>query len=134
MFLQPKKTRYKKIKKGNLTFFEYKSTKLKFGEIGLKAFSSGIISARQIEAARRTVVRKINRKGKTWLRIFPNIPVTRKPNESRMGKGKGTVSFWVAKVSRGQVIFEICGIPRALAAEALSAGGHKLSIKTGVCF
>lgn len=132
MFLQPKQTKYKKMRKSTLKKFEYKSNKLTFGEIGLKATSSGNVSARQIEAARRAIIRKLKRKGKMWLRIFPTTPVTRKASESRMGKGKGNVSFWVSPVFSGQVLFEICGIPSALAFEALRAGGYKLPVSTKI--
>lgn len=130
MFLQPKKVKYKKVKKGRLAKFDFKSNKLRFGEIGLKAKISGIISARQIEAARRAITRKIKRKGKIWICIFPDLPVTAKPNESRMGKGKGSVSFWGARVRGGTTLFEICGVPTHIAIEALKAGSVKLPIKT----
>lgn len=92
MLLQPKKTKYRKIQKGNLTRLNFRSNKLRFGTIGLKATKSGTISSRQIEAARQAIVRKISRKGKLWIRIFPSVPITTKPTEVRMGKGKGTVS------------------------------------------
>lgn len=132
MFLQPKKTKHKKIKKGVLRKMEYKSNTLKFGTIGLKATSSGTVSARNIEATRRAVVRKLQKKGKLWLKVFPDLPVTKKPGESRMGKGKGNISFWSAKVARGQVILEIAGVPDKVAESALIAGGHKLSVKSCV--
>ena len=89
MFLQPRKTKYKKTRKGKLKKLEFKANSIRFGELGLKAEVAGLISARQIEAARRTIARKINRKGKIWICIFPDLPVTAKPTESRMGKGKG---------------------------------------------
>jgi len=92
MLLQPKKTKYQKVQKGKLSKFNYRSSKLKFGNIGLKIAQSGFISARQIEAARQAIVRKISRKGKLWIRTFPTVPITVKPIEVRMGKGKGTVS------------------------------------------
>ena len=107
MFLQPKSVKYKKFKKGKLSKFEFKSNKLKFGVIGLKAAESGIISARQIESARQAISRKIKRRGKLWIRIFPSISITAKPNESRMGKGKGAFSHWSARVFGGQVLFEM---------------------------
>lgn len=132
MFLQPKKTKYKKVKKGKLKKFEYKSNSIKFGEMGLKAIDSGVINARQIESARRTIARKIKRKGKIWLRIFPDLPITSKPTESRMGKGKGSVSYWAAKIKGGMTLFEICGVPSHVAKEALRAGSTKLSIKTKI--
>lgn len=132
MFLQPKKTKHKKIKKGTLKKFEYKANSINFGEIGLKAQFSGIINARQIESARRAITRKINRKGKLWIKIFPDLPITAKPAESRMGKGKGSISYWAVRVKSGTTLFEICGIPTHIAAEALKAGGKKLPIKTKI--
>jgi len=132
MFLQPKRTKYKKIRKGNLKKLEFKANSLKFGDIGLKALTSGIINARQIESARRTISRKIKRKGKIWLRIFPDLPITSKPTESRMGKGKGAVSYWGAKIKGGTTLFEICGVPNHIAKEALRAGSTKLSIQTKI--
>ena len=130
MFLQPKKTKYKKIKKGVLSKLEFKANNLKFGEIGLKTMVSGLISARQIESARRIITRKIKKKGKLWIRIFPDLPITSKPTESRMGKGKGSVSYWVARVKGGTVIFEICGVPKHIAKEALKSGSAKLPVRT----
>ena len=132
MFLQPRKTKHKKVRKGKLKKFEYKSNSIKFGDIGLKAITSGIINARQIESARRTIARKIKRKGKVWLRIFPDLPITSKPTESRMGKGKGSISYWAVKVKSGTTLFEICGIPFHVAKEALIAAGKKLTVKTKV--
>ena len=132
MFLQPKKSKFKKIRKGVISYLNFKSNKLKFGTIGLKSYESGTISARQIESARQSIMRKINRKGKLWLRIFPSLPITRKPTEVRMGKGKGSVSFWSAKVSGGSVIFELCGVNKRTAIEAFRTGGAKLPIKTFV--
>lgn len=132
MFLQPKKTKFRKVRKGKLKKFEYKSNLINFGELGLKAQSAGMITARQIEAARRTIARKIKRKGKVWVRIFPDLPITSKPTESRMGKGKGSVSYWAARVRGGTTLFEICGVPYHVASEALRAGGEKLPIKTKI--
>jgi large subunit ribosomal protein L16 len=130
MFLQPKKQKYKKIRKGKLAKFKYKSNELKFGTIGLKAAESCLISARQIEAARQAIVRKIKRNGKIWIRIFPNLPVTKKPTEVRMGKGKGTLDHWVAKVKSGTVLFEMCGVENRKSIPAFRTGGAKLPIKT----
>ena len=132
MFLQPKRSKFKKMRKGKLTNLEFKSNTLKFGTIGLKAAESGHITARQIEAARQSITRKINRKGKLWIRIFPYIPVTLKPIEVRMGKGKGSVSFWSSKVSGGNIIFELCGVTKNTAIAAFRTGGAKLPIKTFV--
>lgn len=132
MFLQPRKTKYKKTRKGRLKKLEFKANSIRFGEFGLKARIAGVISARQIEAARRTIARKIKRKGKIWICIFPDLPITAKPTESRMGKGKGAVSHWVAKVRGGTTLFEVCGIPKHIATEALKAGSKKLPIKTKI--
>lgn len=132
MFLQPKKTKYKKIKKGKLKKFEFKANTLKFGELGLKTLVSGIITARQIESARRAIIRKIKRKGKIWINIFPDLPITAKPTESRMGKGKGEITHWVVRVKGGTTLFELCGVSTHFAIEALKSGGKKLPIQTKV--
>lgn len=132
MFLEPKKVKFKKVRKGKLVKLEFKTNKLNFGEIGLKAQTSGTISAKQIEAARRAITKKIKRKGKVWIRIFPDLPITAKPNESRMGKGKGSVDFWAARIRGGTTLFEICGVPTYIAIEALKAGSAKLPIKTRI--
>jgi len=126
----PKQTKYKKTKKGKLKKLEFKSNKLIFGTIGIKAKEAGIISARQIESARQAIVRKLKRKGKVWLKIFPDVPITKKPTGVRMGKGKGQVSHWVAKVSGGTILFEICGVNNSIAIAALKTGGAKLQVKT----
>jgi large subunit ribosomal protein L16 len=130
MLLQPKKTKHKKIQKGKLFKLDFRSNKLKFGTIGLKAINSGTITARQIEAARQAIVRKLNRKGKLWIRIFPNIPITKKPTEVRMGKGKGAVSHWGVKISAGKILFEVCGVTKKAAIIAFKTGGSKLPVKT----
>jgi len=109
---------------------EYRSNILKFGVFGLKALESGCISARQIEAARQAINRKIKRNGRVWVRIFPDLSITSKPIEVRMGKGKGAVSHWVARVGGGAILFEIDGIPKKLAVAALYTGSAKLPIKT----
>lgn len=132
MFLQPRKTKYAKIRKGKLKKFNFKNNKIQFGEIGLKAVISGTITARQIEAARKAIVRKLKRKGKIWICIFPDLPVTAKPTESRMGKGKGAVSYWAAKVRGGSTLFEVCGVPTNIGVEALRAGSKKFPIKTKI--
>lgn len=132
MFLQPRKTKFKKARKGRLKKLEFKANTIKFGEIGLKAEVSGLISARQIESARRAIARKVKRKGKVWICIFPDLPITAKPAESRMGKGKGAVSHWVARVRGGTTLFEICGVPTHLAIEALKSGSKKLPVKTKI--
>jgi large subunit ribosomal protein L16 len=134
MLMQPKKIKYKKIKKGVLKKLEYKTNNLSFGTIGLKAVESGTISFKQIESARQSINRRLNRKGKMWIRIFPNYPITRKPIEVRMGKGKGQVSYWASKVIGGNILLEICGISKDKAVYAFAAGSSKLSIKTKVVF
>ena len=133
MFLQPKRSKYKKSRKGKLTKLNFRSNKLIFGSIGIKALESGLISSRQIESARQAIARKIQRKGKIWIRIFPHYPVTKKPIEVRMGKGKGSVSNWAAKVSGGTVLFELGGIPDNIALSAFKTGGAKLPLKTIIC-
>lgn len=128
----PKYTKYKKVKKGTLKKLEFKSNCLKFGTIGLKAAESGIINSKQIEAARQAITRKIKRKGKVWIKIFPYLPITSKPSNVRMGKGKGNISHWGARVQGGNVLFEICGINFNTAVIALKTGGAKLPIKTKI--
>lgn len=132
MFTGPKQTKYKKTRKGKLQKFEFKSNKLKFGNAGLKALESGLINARQIEAARKVIVRKMKRKGKIWISIFPNIPITSKPTGVRMGKGKGQVSHWAARVRGGTTLFEIAGSNFSIILNALKSGGNKLPVKTKV--
>jgi large subunit ribosomal protein L16 len=130
MFLQPKKIKYKKTRKGRLLRMNFRSNVLTSGTIGLKAYESGTISARQIEAARQAINRKIKRTGKLWIKIFPHLPITKKPNEVRMGKGKGSVDYWSSKVRKGTVIFELAGITTNVAVAAFNTGGAKLPIKT----
>nr|BBC77503.1 ribosomal protein L16 [Nitzschia sp. PL3-2] len=132
MFLQPRKTKYKKTRKGRLKKLEFKSNTIRFGELGLKAEVAGMITARQIESARRAIARKIKRKGKIWICIFPDLPITAKATESRMGKGKGAVSHWVARVRGGTTLFEVCGVPTHIAIESLKSGSKKLPIKTKI--
>ncbi len=131
MLLQPKRVKHKKIKKGRLAKFSYKNN-LNFGTIGLKSLESGFISARQLEAARQAIVRKIKKKGKLWIKIYPNFPVTKKPTEVRMGKGKGNISHWAAKIRGGAVLFEVCGINKKTAIKAFKTGSAKLPIKTQI--
>ena len=130
MFLQPKRSKFKKIRKGTLPNLEFRSNKIKFGTIGLKAAESGTISARQIEAARQSITRKINRQGKLWIRIFPSLPITTKPTEVRMGKGKGSVEYWVAEIQPGKVLYEMEGVSEELAREAFDLAARKLPFKT----
>lgn len=134
MFLQPKKIKYKKVKKGRLNKYKYRSNKLNFGEFGLKAIESGFITARQIESARQAIVRKTKRQGKLWVKVFPHIPVTKKPNEVRMGKGVGSISHWAAKVKSGSIIFELCGTTFTNAKSAFQTGGAKLPLKTKIYY
>lgn len=105
---------------------------MSFGEFGLQALEPGWVSARQIEAARRVIVREMRRRGKVWIRIFPDHPYTRKPPETRMGKGKGSVEYWVAVVKPGRIMFEVGGLPEDIAKEALRQATYKFSIKTKV--
>ena len=128
----PQKIRYKKTKKGKLVRFEFKSNSLKFGVMGLKAAEAGILKFKQIEAARQAITRKIKRRGKVWIRVFPCLPITSKPKGTRMGKGKGNVSHWGARVRGGTTLFEICGVDGEIFFEALKTGGAKLPIKTKI--
>ena len=132
MFTGPKQIKYKKTKKGKLSKYEFKANDLKFGTIGLKAVKSGIINARQIEAARQAIARKTKRKGKIWIRIFPNLPITSKSTGVRMGKGKGQFAHWSARVRSGTVLFEVCGVNFNTVFVALKTGGSKLPIKTKI--
>lgn len=134
MFLQPKKLQFfKKLKKGKLKNFEYKSTTLKFGDFGIKAAESGIISARQIEAVRCAMQKYIKRKGKIWIRIFPHLPIFAKSKGSRMGKGKGSCVRWGSKVRSGTVLFEISSfLKKELIFAALKAARHRLPVKTTI--
>jgi large subunit ribosomal protein L16 len=132
MFSGPKKLKYKKTRKGRLVKLEFKANTLKFGTVGLKAAESGILNSKQIEAARQAIVRKLKRKGKIWIRIFPYLPVSSKPTGVRMGKGKGQISHWGARVRGGTTLFEICGINFSTVFSALQTGGAKLPIKTKI--
>jgi len=130
MLLQPKKLKFKKFQKGKLKKYNYKQNKLTFGTIGLKAVESGFISAKQIEAARQAIIRKTGRNGKLWIKIFPTQPITKKPTEVRMGKGKGSLKYWSAKVRGGSILFELYGLNRKTALLAFKTGSAKLPIKT----
>ena len=132
MFNRPKQTKYKKTKKGKLVKLEFKANKLKFGTIGLKATEAGLISSRQIEAARQSISKKTKRKAKLWIRIFPDLPITSKPTGIRMGKGKGQVSHWAARVRGGTVLFEVCGANEKNIINAFLTAGAKLPIKTKI--
>src|ERR687891_627505 len=128
--LQPKRTKFRKAHKGRIHGQAKGGTMLNFGSHGLKAVEPERISARQIEAARRAITRHMKRAGRVWIRIFPDVPVTKKPAEVRMGKGKGSVEYWVAPVKAGRIMFEIDGVPAGLAAEAIRRGGAKLPLRT----
>jgi len=130
--LQPNRTKYRKVQKGKtkLRGVAKGGTQLNFGRYGLKATSSARISARQIEAARRSITRHMRRVGKLWIRIFPDVPITDKPAEVRMGKGKGSPEGWVAVIKPGRILYEMQGVSREMAQEALRLASHKLSVKT----
>ncbi len=130
--LQPKRTKFRKMHKGRIKGVAKGGTDLNFGAYGLKAMEPERITARQIEATRRAITRAMKRAGRVWIRIYPDVPVSAKPTEVRMGKGKGSVDRWVAKVKPGRVMFEIDGVPEAVAREALALGAAKLPIKTRV--
>ena len=128
--LQPKKTKFRKQRKGKLRGFATSGAKVSFGEFGLKAITRGRVTARQIEAARRAMTRHIKRGGKVWIRIFPDVPITKKPVEVRMGKGKGNVEYWVAKVQPGKVLYEMEGVSEDVAREAFRLAAAKLPVLT----
>lgn len=130
--LMPKRVKYRKQMRGRMKGKESRGAEVHFGEYGLQALEPGWISSRQIEAARRAIVRALRRRGKVWIRIFPDKPFTKKPAETRMGKGKGNVEYWVAVVKPGRVMFEVGGLPDDLSREALSLAAYKLSIKTKI--
>ena len=128
--LQPKKTKFRKQFKGRIHGAAKGGTDLNFGQFGLKALEPERVTARQIEAARRAITRHMKRQGRVWIRIFPDVPVSQKPTEVRMGKGKGAPEFWAARVKPGRIMFEIDGVPEDIAREALRLGAAKLPIKT----
>ena len=128
--LQPKRTKYRKAFKGRIHGVAKAGFELAFGQFGLKAMEPDRVTARQIEAARRALTRHMKRAGRVWIRVFPDVPVSKKPAEVRMGSGKGTPELWVARVKPGRVMFEIDGVAPELAREALTLGAAKLPIKT----
>jgi large subunit ribosomal protein L16 len=128
----PKRVKYRKQQRGRMVGTESRGVDISFGEFGLQALEPVWLTARQIEAARRAIVRYMKRRGKYWVRIFPDKPVTAKPAETRMGKGKGTVDHWVAVIRPGRVLFEVDGVPADVAKEALRLASHKLPIRTQV--
>lgn len=130
--LQPKRTNFRKAHKGRIKGVAKAGFTLNFGSFGLKAVEPDRVTARQIEAARRAITRHMKRAGRVWIRIFPDVPVSKKPTEVRMGKGKGTPEFWACRVKPGRIMFEIEGVPEELAHEALRLGAMKLPVKTRV--
>ncbi len=127
--LQPKRTKFRKAHKGRIKGAAKGGTALNFGSYGLKAMTAERVTARQIEATRRAITRHMKRAGRVWIRIFPDVPVTKKPTEVRMGKGKGSVEFWACKVKPGRIMFEIDGVSDEIAREALRLGAAKLPVK-----
>ncbi|MFC2953029.1 50S ribosomal protein L16 [Marinicaulis aureus] len=130
--LQPKRTKFRKMHKGRIKGAAKGGTDLNFGSHGLKAMEPERVTSRQIEATRRAITRAMKRQGRVWIRIFPDVPVSKKPTEVRMGKGKGSVEYWAAKVKPGRIMFELDGVPDAIAREALLLGAAKLPIKTRI--
>jgi large subunit ribosomal protein L16 len=130
--LQPKKTKFRKQFKGRIHGAAKGGTTLNFGSHGLKAVEPERVTARQIEAARRAITRHMKRAGRVWIRIFPDVPVTKKPAEVRMGSGKGGIELWVSRVKPGRIMFELDGVPDQVAREALTLGAAKLGIKTRI--
>ncbi len=130
--LMPKRVKWRKQMRGRLKGKAYRGAEIAFGEYGLQALEPGWVTARQIEAARRAIVREMKRRGKIWVRIFPDKPYTRKPPETRMGNGKGNVEYYVAVVKPGRIMFEIAGLPEDAAMRALQLAQYKFSIKTRI--
>src|ERR671916_2797215 len=130
--LQPKRTKFRKAHKGRIHGVASSATNLDFGQYGLKAMEPERVTARQIEAARRALTRHMKRAGRVWIRIFPDVPVSRKPTEVRMGKGKGAPEYWAARVAPGRIMFEVDGVNEETAREALRLGAAKLPIRTRI--
>ena len=130
--LMPKRFKWRKQMRGRMRGKALRGAEVSFGDYGIQALEPGWISARQIEAARRAIVRSMRRRGKVWIRIFPDKPYTKRAAESRMGKGKGSVEYWVATVKPGRIMFEIGGLPDDVAIEALRLAQYKLSVKTKI--
>ncbi len=128
--LQPKRTKYRKAHKGRIHGHAKGGASLNFGSFGLKATTPGRITSRQIEAARRTLTRHMKRSGRVWIRIFPDVPVSTKPAEVRQGKGKGTPEYWIARVKPGRIMFEVDGVPEAVARRAFELAAAKLPNQT----
>ena len=130
--LQPKRTKFRKAQKGRNRGLAHRGSQIAFGDFGLKTLQPGWLTSRQIEASRIAVTRHMKRQGKVWIRVFPDKPVTKRPAETRMGKGKGAVDTWVAKIHPGRVLYEIDGVPEVVAYEALRLAAYKISIKTKI--
>lgn len=128
--LQPKRMKFRKMMKGRNRGLAHRGSKISFGEYGLKATGRGRITARQIEAGRRAITRHVKRGGKIWIRVFPDKPISKKPLEVRMGKGKGSVEYWVAQIQPGRVLYEIEGVPEELAREAFELAAQKMPLST----
>jgi large subunit ribosomal protein L16 len=126
--LSPKRTKYRKVQKGNMRGIAARGSDVSFGDFGLQAIEPARITARQIEAARMAITRHVKRAGKLWIRVFPDRPVTKKPLEVRMGGGKGGVELWAAEIQPGRVMYEIQGVPEEVAREAFRLAGHKLPV------
>jgi len=128
--LMPKRVKYRKMQKGKMRGKAYRGAEVSFGEFGLKATECGWLTNNQIEAARVTINRTLKRRGKLWIRIFPDKPITKKPAETRMGKGKGNPEYWVAVIKPGRILFELEGVPEDLAKQAMDLASYKLPMKT----
>jgi large subunit ribosomal protein L16 len=128
--LQPKRTKFRKVQKGRNRGLAQSGNQVSFGEFGLRAVGRGRMTARQIESARRTITRHVKRGGKLWIRVFPDKPISKKPLEVRMGKGKGSVEYWVAQIQPGRVLYEIQGVSEELAREAFRLAAAKLPMQT----
>jgi len=130
--LMPKRVKYRKQMRGRMKGQATRGADIHFGEYGLQALEPGWVSARQLEAARRAIVRAVKRRGKLWIRVFPDKPYTKRAAETRMGKGKGNVEYWVVVIKPGRVLFELGGLPLEIARDALDKASHKLSIRSRV--
>jgi large subunit ribosomal protein L16 len=130
--MQPKRTKYRKAHKGRIHGVAKGGAELNFGAFGLKSLEPNRVTAREIEASRRAITRAMKRAGRVWIRVFPDVPVSKKPTEVRMGKGKGTPEYWVVRVKPGRIMFEIDGVTDEVAREALALGAAKLSVRTKI--
>lgn len=128
--LQPKRTKFRKQQKGRNRGLAHRGSKVSFGDFGLKSTTRGRMTARQIEAARRTITRHVKRGGKLWIRVFPDVPITKKPIEVRQGKGKGNVEYWIAQIQPGRMLYEIEGVSEDIARQAFKLAAAKLPFKT----